>query len=176
MKRTRKYFPALATATLAAGLAVATTPVLRAQAQSDTKSDTNASSTPQASVDTQQRLQDLEKEVLLLQKEIVSMKDSETPSMKTAAYVQPAAADASAALTQAPAAAAAPDAGGNAGISGNEEASFHIGGLPLSRGELEDHRAGHDDRGAAAACQAANRQARRLRGDRWRCATGRTVG
>ena len=105
MKRTRKYFPVLAAATLAAGLVVATAPASRAQAQSDT----NASSTPQASADTQQRLQDLEKEVLLLQKEIVSLKDSDTPSVKTASYVQPAAAaDPSAtAVTQTPAAAPA---------------------------------------------------------------------
>ena len=108
MKRTRKYFPVLAAATLAAGLVVATAPASRAQAQSDT----NASSTPQASADTQQRLQDLEKEVLLLQKEIVALKDSDTPSVKTASYVQPSAsADASAtAIGQAPAAAATPDA------------------------------------------------------------------
>jgi len=106
MKRTRKYFPALAAATLAAGLAVATAPALMAQAQSDTA----ASTTPQTSVDTQQRLQDLEKEMLLLQKEIVSLKDSETPATKTAAYVQPATADASAsAVSQAPAAAAPAD-------------------------------------------------------------------
>src|ERR1700722_13386610 len=104
MNRTRKYFPALAAATLAAGLAVATAPALRAQAQSDT----NASSTAQPSADTQQRLQDLEKEMLLLQKEIVSLKESETPSMKTAAYTQPSAADASpAVIDQAPAAAPA---------------------------------------------------------------------
>jgi hypothetical protein len=102
MKRTRKCFPVLAAATLAAGLAVTTAPASRAQAQSNT----TASSTPQASTDTQQRLQDLEKEMLLLQKEIVSLKESETPSIKTAAYVQPVAADASpAALDQAPAAA-----------------------------------------------------------------------
>jgi len=107
MKRTRKYFPVLAAATLAAGLAVVTAPASRAQAQSAP----TASSTPQASADTQQRLQDLEKEMLLLQKEIVSLKESETPSMKTAAYTQPAAAEpsANAALDQAPA--AAPDAG-----------------------------------------------------------------
>ncbi len=89
MKRTRKYFPVLAAATLAAGLAVVTAPASRAQAQSAP----TASSTPQASADTQQRLQDLEKEMLLLQKEIVSLKESETPSMKTAAYAQPAAAE-----------------------------------------------------------------------------------
>ncbi len=106
MNRTRKYFPALAAATLAAGLAVATAPALRAQAQSDT----NASSTAQTSVDTQQRLQDLEKEMLLLQKEIVSLKESETASVKTAAYAQPTAADPSAAVVaQAPAAAAPAD-------------------------------------------------------------------
>src|SRR5580693_7952342 len=104
MIRTRKYFPVLAAATLAAGLAVATAPVLRAQAQSDT----NASSTAQPSVDTQQRLQDLEKEMLLLQKEIVSLKESETASVKTAAYAQPTAADPSAAVVaQTPAAAPA---------------------------------------------------------------------
>jgi hypothetical protein len=107
MKRTRKYFPVLAAATLAAGLAIVTAPASRAQAQSDT----TASSTTQPSADTQQRLQDLEKEMLLLQKEIVSLKESETPSIKTAAYVQPAAADASAtAVSQAPAATAAPAA------------------------------------------------------------------
>ena len=107
MKRTWKYFPVLFAATLAAGLAITTAPASRAQAQSDT----TASSTTQPSADTQQRLQDLEKEMLLLQKEIVSLKESETPSIKTAAYVQPAAADASAtAVSQAPAAAAAPAA------------------------------------------------------------------
>jgi Putative beta-barrel porin-2, OmpL-like. bbp2 len=104
MNRTRKYFPALAAATLAAGLAVATAPALRAQAQSDT----NASSAAQPSVDTQQRLQDLEKEMLLLQKEIVSLKESETASVKTASYAQPTAAD-PAVVAQAPAAAAPAD-------------------------------------------------------------------
>lgn len=104
MKRTRKYLPALAAATLAVGLAVTTAPVSRAQAQAQA----DASATPQASTDTQQRLQDLQKEVDLLQKEIASMKDSETPSVKTAAYTQPAAADASAnASLQTPAPAAA---------------------------------------------------------------------
>ena len=39
---------------------------------------------------------------------------------------------------------AAPNAGGNAGIPGDEETSLHLRGLPLRRGELEDHRAGHD--------------------------------
>jgi hypothetical protein len=38
----------------------------------------------------QQRLQDLEKQMELLQQEIASLKESETPGMKTAAYVQPA--------------------------------------------------------------------------------------
>src|SRR5271154_3798480 len=115
MKRTRKNFPVLAAATLAAGLMVIAAPASRAQAQSAP----TASSTPQASVDTQQRLQDLEKEMLLLQKEIVSLKDSETPSVKTAAYVQPASGDASAtAVAQAAAPAAAPAAINLAGLLG----------------------------------------------------------
>src|SRR5271167_3475984 len=103
MKRTRKYFPALAAATLAAGLAVATAPALRAQAQSDA----NTSTAPQTTVDTQQRLQDLEKEMLLLQKEIVSLKESETASVKTTAYAPTAADPANAAIAQTPAAAPA---------------------------------------------------------------------
>ena len=129
MKRTRKYFPVLAAATLAAGLAITTAPASRAQAQSDT----TASSTTQPSADTQQRLQDLEKEMLLLQKEIVSLKESETPSMKTAAYTQPSAADASpAVIDQAPAAApAAATAVNLAGLLGPTTISGFVDALRM---------------------------------------------
>jgi hypothetical protein len=48
-----------------------------------------------ASSETQQRLADLEKEVSALQAEIASLRDSETPSMKTAAFVQPVSAPSS---------------------------------------------------------------------------------
>ncbi|MGA3295141.1 MAG: porin [Candidatus Acidiferrales bacterium] len=46
-------------------------------------------SSSSAPSETQQRLADLEKEVGALQAEIASLKESETPAMKTAAYVQP---------------------------------------------------------------------------------------
>jgi Putative beta-barrel porin-2, OmpL-like. bbp2 len=48
-----------------------------------------ASSSPAAS-ETQQRLADLEKEVTALQAAIAALKASDTPSMRTAAYVEPA--------------------------------------------------------------------------------------
>ena len=48
-----------------------------------------STSNPTASNGTDQRLQDLEKEVNLLQQEIASLKESETPGLRTAAYAQP---------------------------------------------------------------------------------------
>ena len=99
MKRNRRLFTALTAASLVAGFGFGLAPA-KAQAQSAT---TSTSSDSQATTETQQRLQDLEKEVALLQKEIVALKDSDTPSMKTASYTLPSA---NAAVTSAPAPAA----------------------------------------------------------------------
>jgi hypothetical protein len=111
MKITPKYIHKLAMPLLALGMAVTLSPALKAQVQAQTaaQSSTSTSATPE----TQQRLEDLEKEVSILQREITTLKQSDrgTPTMRTAALVEPIAqgqAPADAATT--PAAAAAPAA------------------------------------------------------------------
>jgi hypothetical protein len=98
---------------LALGMAVTLSPALKAQVQAQTAAQ---SSTPTAAPETQQRLEDLEKEVSILQREIIALKESDSgaPTMRTAALVQPIAqgqapADASAPAAAAPAAAPAAD-------------------------------------------------------------------
>jgi hypothetical protein len=98
---------------LALGMAVTLSPALKAQVQAQTAAQ---SSTPTAAPETQQRLEDLEKEVSILQREIIALKESDSgaPTMRTAALVQPIAqgqapADASAPAAAAPVAAPAAD-------------------------------------------------------------------
>jgi hypothetical protein len=100
MKRTLNHSSKLATVIFAASFAFALAPVSRAQ--------TTATSNASPAADTASRLQDLESEVSTLRQEIAALKANETPSVKTAAYAQPAAEQAPAEGTQAPAAAAAP--------------------------------------------------------------------
>jgi hypothetical protein len=92
---------------LALGMAVTLSPALKAQVQAQTAAQSSASTT--AAPETQQRLEDLEKEVSILQREISTLKESDsgTASMKTAAYVQPLAQGQAPADAAAPAAAAA---------------------------------------------------------------------
>lgn len=92
MKRTTRCLSRWATAMVAIGFAASLAPALRAGDPPPAAAQPAAASS--APADTQQRLQDLEKEVELLQQEIASLKESEAPGMKTAAYVQPAAAPA----------------------------------------------------------------------------------
>jgi TolA-binding protein len=108
MKRIRRCFSKGVLAMSAVSLAMAMGPVLQAQQQLP-QSPAPASSTSQASTQTADRLAQLEKEVSQLQSEIESLKSSEegTPSMKTAAYVEPMQ-QAGAATAPAPAAAPAP--------------------------------------------------------------------
>lgn len=91
MKRTMKCLSRWATAIVAVGFAVSLASVSHA---GDPPSSASAAAQPasasSAPADTQQRLQDLEKEVELLQQEIAALKESNSPGMKTAAYVQPA--------------------------------------------------------------------------------------
>ena len=100
MKRTTSRLSRWGTALLAVGFAAALAPMSRAgdPPASAAAQPAAASSAP---ADTQQRLQDLEKQVELLQQEIASLKENETPGMRTAAYVQPAA-SASAPMAPAP--------------------------------------------------------------------------
>jgi Putative beta-barrel porin-2, OmpL-like. bbp2 len=101
MKITPKHIHNLAVPLLALGMAVTLSPALKAQVQAPTAAQ-SSTSTPE----TQQRLEDLEKEVNILQREIVTLKESDsgTPTMRTAALVEPVA------QGQAPADAAAPAA------------------------------------------------------------------
>jgi hypothetical protein len=94
----------VATAMLAVGFCVAWAPASRAADDPPATSSSAAAqpaaapapaqpaSSSSASADTQQRLADLEKEVSALQAEISALKQSNTPSMQNAAYVQPPAA------------------------------------------------------------------------------------
>src|SRR5271156_2394244 len=113
MKRTLKCSSRWASAMFAATLAIAMAPVSRAQAQSqgETQTAAPANSTAQPS-QVQDRLQDLEKEVSILQREISALKasDSGVPTMRTAALVEPAASVAQQAPPESTPA-AAPDAG-----------------------------------------------------------------
>jgi hypothetical protein len=107
MTITPRYIHKLAMPLLALGMAVTLSPALKAQVQAQTAAQ---SSTPTAAPETQQRLEDLEKEVSILQREIVALKESDsgTPTMRTAALVQPIAqGQAPADASTAPAAAAA---------------------------------------------------------------------
>jgi len=104
MSRKKKYLARFTTAICAAGIAVTMAPISRAQAQS------TADSATQSSADTQQRLQDLEKQVSILESEISSMKDSDAPGLKTASMTEP--------IAQAATPAAAPDKVTLAGLLG----------------------------------------------------------
>jgi Putative beta-barrel porin-2, OmpL-like. bbp2 len=113
MKRAYKCASSFATAMLAVSF-VAWAPASRAAddppaasssaaAQPAAAQPAAASSAPaqpasssSASSETQQRLADLEKEIEALQAEITSLKESDTPGMKAAAYVEPASAPVSA--------------------------------------------------------------------------------
>jgi hypothetical protein len=103
---------------LALGVAVTLPPALKAQVQAQTAAQ---SSTPTAAPETQQRLEDLEKEVSILQREIATLKESDngTPTMRTAAFVQPVAqGQAPADASTAPAAAATPAADTKVNLAG----------------------------------------------------------
>jgi hypothetical protein len=89
MKRTTKRLSRWGTAILAVGFAAALAPISRA-GDPPTSAAEQPASASSAPADMQQRLQDLEKQMELLQQEIASLKESETPGMKTTAYVQPA--------------------------------------------------------------------------------------
>jgi Putative beta-barrel porin-2, OmpL-like. bbp2 len=105
-----KCFSKLATAIFTVGFAFGLVPISHAQAQAQAPAATSADSASQPSTETAKRLQELEKEVGVLQSEIETLKDSnsDAPAMKTAAYVQPVAqSEAPPASTPA---AAAPDA------------------------------------------------------------------
>ena len=118
MKITPRYIHKLAMPLLALGMAVTLSPALKAQVQAQTAAQ---SSTPTAAPETQQRLEDLEKEVSILQREIITLKESDsgTPTMRTAALVQPIAqGQAPADAASAPAAAAAPAADTKVNLAG----------------------------------------------------------
>jgi hypothetical protein len=95
LERTKKCLYKWTTAVLAIALAVAMAPASKAAedgastapAQPQPVSQPTTISQPAA--DTQQRLEELEREVTLLQSEIASLKEDSAPTMKTAAYAQP---------------------------------------------------------------------------------------
>ncbi|MGA2509592.1 MAG: porin [Candidatus Acidiferrales bacterium] len=99
MKRTRNNMSRPTIAMLALGLAVVLAPVSRAEDQPSGNAAAQpalaaqpATSQPAAAAQPatdDQRLQELEKEVMLLQQEIASLKADSTPGMKTAALTQP---------------------------------------------------------------------------------------
>lgn len=104
MKRAYKCASSVAAAILAVGFSVAWAPASRAaddppaapssaaaQPAAASPAPAQPASSSSASSETQQRLADLEKEVSALQAEISALKESESPGMRTAAYVQPAA-------------------------------------------------------------------------------------
>jgi len=80
--------PSPAAAQPAAASSAPAQPTAAASAPAQPASSSSAAS------ETQQRLSDLEKEVNALQAEISALKESDTPSMQAASYVQPAAAPA----------------------------------------------------------------------------------
>ena len=86
----------LATATLAAMFAVSLAPASRAENQPADKEAAQPAAATQPAATAQptsdQRLQELEKEVTLLQQEIAALKDQSAPGIKTAAYAEPGAA------------------------------------------------------------------------------------
>ena len=88
----------LAIATLATTLALGWAGASRAEDQPSGKEAAQPAAAPQpaaaAQPNSDQRLQDLEKEVALLQQEIASLKEESAPGLKTAALVQPDAAPA----------------------------------------------------------------------------------
>jgi Putative beta-barrel porin-2, OmpL-like. bbp2 len=116
MNRTTKHLSKWATAMLAVGFAVACAPISRADDQPSDKAAsqpapasqpttapepaTAPAAAPQPTAD--QRLQELEKEVNLLQQEIASLKADSTPGIKTAALTQPASFNPPAAADDAP--------------------------------------------------------------------------
>ena len=111
MKITPKYIFNLMVSFFALGIAVGLSPASRAQVQ--VQGGNRAETTGQASPETQKRLEDLEKEVGVLQREIATLKESDsgTPQLRTAALVQPVAqGQAPAESTPAAAATPAPDA------------------------------------------------------------------
>jgi hypothetical protein len=95
MKTTPKCFSGLGAAILALGLAVTLAPVSRAQVQSPGDSSGSApsaapaappASAPAAVSETQQRLEELEKEVSALQQQISNLQQADAPGLKTASY------------------------------------------------------------------------------------------
>jgi Putative beta-barrel porin-2, OmpL-like. bbp2 len=107
MKRITKCLPKWATAIFVLGFAIGCATTSRAEDQPGTSSATQpapatqpaASGQPAASAqpataapsaaDTQKRLEELEKEITVLQSEISSLKDDNAVGVKTAAYAQP---------------------------------------------------------------------------------------
>lgn len=84
----------LAIATVAAALAVGWAPASRAGDQPSDKEAAQPAAASQPAATAQptadERLQELEKEVTLLQQEIAALKDQNTPGVKTAAFAEPA--------------------------------------------------------------------------------------
>lgn len=110
----------LAIATLAATLAFSWATASKAEDQPSDKDAAHPAAATQpaaAAPSADQRLQDLEKEVALLQQEIASLKEESTPGVKTAALVQPDAAPA-ASFNPTPAADDAPQKINLAGLLG----------------------------------------------------------
>jgi hypothetical protein len=97
MNRTKKCLTKWAATLFAVGVAMAWSPASRAEDQPSSPAATQPASAPQPAASSQpaapltadQRLQELEKEVTLLQQEIAALKNDSTPGIKTAAYAVP---------------------------------------------------------------------------------------
>ncbi len=97
MNRTKKCLTKWAATLFAVSVAIAWSPASRAEDQPSPPAATQPASAPQPAASSQpsapmtadQRLQELEKEVTLLQQEIAALKSDSTPGMKTAAYAVP---------------------------------------------------------------------------------------
>jgi hypothetical protein len=97
MNRTKKCLIKWAAMLFAVIVAIAWSPVSRAEDQPPSSAATQptsasqpaATSQPAAPMTADQRLEELEKEVTLLQQEIAALKSDSAPAMKTAAYAEP---------------------------------------------------------------------------------------
>ena len=85
-----KWASRFATAILAVAFAVTVAPAWGADDPPSAQPASQPAASPAAPTDTQQRLAELEKVVAALQQEIAALKESDTPGLKTAAYVTPA--------------------------------------------------------------------------------------
>jgi putative OmpL-like beta-barrel porin-2 len=105
MNCTTRCIPKWAIAAFALAVAIAVSPTSRAEDQPSSPAASQPAATSQPAAAAQptadQRLEELEKEVMLLQQEIAALKNEGTPEMKSAAYAIPGTAAAAGSLAPA---------------------------------------------------------------------------